>query len=120
MAKEIIVPILRGVFNNFEVTENMVTAEQISGEILVHFEKSDSKPSAVKFESSSNKGDLYISIQYLKNGKQDNHPDNMETREESATGKGVFDLKKLKNGYYILRVFTKNAENISFVYEFLN
>ena len=120
MSKEIIVPTLIGEFNDFEVTGNRVTAKEAKGEILVHFEKINSNPSAVKFESSSDKGDMCISIQYLKNGEKDNHPDNMETCEESATENGVFDLSKLKNGYYILRVFAENAENISFEYEFSN
>ena len=120
MSKEIIVPTFRGEWGSYEVTETGFTAKRINGEVLYHFEKSDSKPSAVKFESSSKKGDMHISIQYLKNRKKDNHPDNMETREESAAGKGVFDLSKLKNGYYILRAASKNAENILFSYEFLN
>jgi len=119
MSKEIIVPTFRGEWGSYEVTENGFTAKRINGEVLFHFEKSDNKPSAVKFESSSEKGDMHISIQYLKNGKKDNHPDNMETREESTTGKGVFDLSKLKNGHYILRIFAKNAENVSFEYEFM-
>jgi AraC-like DNA-binding protein len=120
MSKEVIVPTVRGEWGSYEVTENGVTAKKLNGEVLFHFEKSDSKPSAVKFESSSEKGDIHISIQYLKNGKKDNSPDNMETREESATENGIFDLSKLKNGHYILRAFAENAENVSFTYEFLN
>ena len=120
MSKQIMVPTVRGEWGSYEVTENGVTAKRINGEVLYHFEKSDNKPSAVKFESNSNKGGMHISIQYLKDGKKNNHPDNMETREESASGNGVFDLNKLKNGHYILRAFAKNAENISFRYEFLN
>ncbi|MCL2518810.1 MAG: AraC family transcriptional regulator [Oscillospiraceae bacterium] len=120
MSKEIIVPTFRGEWGEYEVTENGVTAKRFNGEILFHFEKLDSKPSSVKFESSSEKGDISVSIQYLKDGQKNNHPDNMETREESATGNGVFDLSKLKNGYYILRIFAKDAENVSFKYEFLN
>ena len=120
MSKEIIVPTFRGECGSYELTENGFTAKKINGEVLYHFEKTDSKPSAVKFESNAEKGNMHISIQYLKNGKKDNHPDNMETREESTVGKGVFELSKLQNGYYILRAFAKNAENISFGYEFLN
>ncbi|MCL2254986.1 MAG: AraC family transcriptional regulator [Lachnospiraceae bacterium] len=120
MAKEIIVPTIRGEFNNFEITGNKVIAEEVKGEILVNFEKLNSKPSTVKFESSSDEGDMLISIQYLKNGKKDNHPDNMETHEESATENGTFDLSKLKSGHYILRAYSKKATNVSFEYEFSN
>jgi len=120
MSKEIKVPTVRGEWGSYELTENGFTAKRINGEVLYHFEKSGGKPSAVKFEASSDKGDMRISIQYLKNGKKDNHPDNMETREESTSKKGVFDLSKLKNGHYLLRAFAKNDENISFAYEFLD
>ena len=120
MAKEIIVPTFRGEWGSYEVTDNGFTAKKIKGEVLYHFEKFDSKPSAVKFEASSDKGDIHVSIQYLKDGQKNNHPDNMETREESATGNGVFDLSKLKNGHYILRAYSKKAENVSFGYKFLN
>ena len=120
MSKEIIVPTFRGECGSYEVAENGFTAKKINGEVLYHFEKTGSKPSSVKFESSAEKGDIHISIQCLKNGMKDNHPDNMETREESIIGKGVFDLSKLENGYYILRAASKNAENISFGYEFLD
>ena len=120
MSKEIRVPTFRGEFGSYEVKENGVTGKRLNGEILYHFEKSDSKPSSVKFESSSEKGDLHISIQILKDGKKNNHPDNMETCEESASNSGAFDLSKLKNGHYLLRAYSEKAKNVSFVYEFIN
>ena len=120
MAKEIIVPTVRGEFGSYEVTENRFTGKKLNGEVLYHFEKSNSTPSAVKFESSSDKGDVRVSVQYMKNGQKDNHPDNLETCVESATGNGMFDLSGLKKGYYHLRAFAKNAENVSFGYEFIN
>lgn len=121
MSKEIIVPTIRGEWHSYESTDNGFIAKKLKGEVLYFFEKFDTKPLSVKFESSSNKGDiLHVSIQHLKNGKKDNHPNNMETREESIIGHGVFDLSKLENGYYILRAAAENAENISFGYEFSN
>ena len=120
MSKQIVMPTFRGQVGKYELTENGFTANSLNGEVLFPFEKLDSTPSAVKFESTSDNGDMHVSVQYLKNGKKDNSPENMETRKDSTIGKGVFDLKNLVNGYYVLRGETKNAENVSFRYEFIN
>ena len=119
MSKEVITPTFIGEVGPYEVTGSGVTAKRLNGEGLFYFEKSDSKPSLVKFKSSSDKGDIYVSIQYLKNGKKNNHPENRETRVESTTGNGMFDLSKLEDGKYVLRIYSEKAENLSFEYEFI-
>jgi AraC-like DNA-binding protein len=120
MAKNI-VPTIRGEWGSYELTENGLKAKRLNGEVLYYFEKSDSSnPQAVEFKSKSDNGGLHVSIQNLKNGMKDNHPENMETRIESAAGIGKFDLSTLENGHYILRAAAKNAENVWFEYEFMS
>ena len=82
MFKEIIVPTFIGEWGNYEVTESGVIAKKLIGELLFYFEKLDKTPSSVNFESSSDKGDIQISIQCFKNGKKDNHQDNRENIQE--------------------------------------